>query len=149
MLQAIKFLPNYRSMDLVTSKIVRHHGAGYIQVYCPAHPKADHDGFVYAHRLLYEDHYGCCLLLWTNVHHINGIKDDNRIENLKAMTIRQHTIHHRTGVPRSEETKYKCGIHHNPNSNKVGRGPYKERSDKGKTRPAEVFQKMWKTRRGL
>lgn len=48
------------------------------------------NGYVYEHRLVYEKYYNCILLPYTVIHHINGIRDDNRIENLKPMYKAKH-----------------------------------------------------------
>jgi len=48
--------------------------------------------FVRQHRYLMEIHLGRKLLESEDVHHINGIKNDNRIENLQVIDHSEHTI---------------------------------------------------------
>jgi len=44
---------------------------------------------VFEHRFIWEKHYGRLPRGWL-VHHLNGVRDDNRIENLQAMPRKKH-----------------------------------------------------------
>ena len=71
---------------------------GYVQVYYPKHPY-NSCGYVCEHRLVVENHIGRYLRKDEVVHHINGIKDDNRIENLQIMTNSEHMKLHSINSP--------------------------------------------------
>lgn len=56
---------------------------GYVSILNPKHPYARKSGYIFEHRLVMENKIGRHLNPEERVHHINGIKDDNRPENLE------------------------------------------------------------------
>jgi len=84
---------------------------GYVYEYAPDHPAAtigeDMKGFVLQHRLVWERSNGRLLRDNEVVHHINGVRDDNRPENLVAMTNAAHMSGHKKGCHLSDEHRRK------------------------------------------
>jgi hypothetical protein len=70
---------------------------GYLMVLIPNHPFANSRGYVRQHRVVMEHSIGRFLNLDEVVHHINAIKTDNRIENLRLMSKSEHRKLESTG----------------------------------------------------
>lgn len=65
---------------------------GYVMVWAPEHPNAcigNSKAYVLEHRMVMSDHLGRPLLRTEQVHHRNGDRADNRIENLELWTTSQ------------------------------------------------------------
>jgi len=84
--------PFYKNGEYIDRK-------GYVRIRKPDHPKVCSDGYIAKHRLVYEEYYNCCLLPWTDIHHINihnlskeENKRDNSIENLQVIMHSEHSI---------------------------------------------------------
>ena len=56
------------------------------------------DDFVLEHRHIMEKHLERSLERWEHVHHRNGVKSDNRLDNLEVLTVASHTKLHHKGI---------------------------------------------------
>lgn len=63
---------------------------GYIMIYQPDHPNASHR-YILEHRIVLERKLGRLLERNEIGHHLNGIRDDNRPENLVALIPKEHS----------------------------------------------------------
>ncbi len=71
---------------------------GYILILQPTHPNARTTGYILEHRLVMATHLGRALQSNEVVHHVNGDRKDNRLENLTLLTAASHKRSHWTTI---------------------------------------------------
>jgi hypothetical protein len=76
------------------------HSQGYMRALAPDHPRADQSGYVLEHILLAEAKLGRPLEDGEEVHHLNGDRADNRLENLQVLSKSDHIRLHNGMHPR-------------------------------------------------
>jgi len=80
---------------------------GYVMRLKPEHPRANRDGYVREHILVWEQAQGVPLPRNRVIHHLNGVKDDNCPENLVAITQGEHRKLHSIRAARIKELEAK------------------------------------------
>jgi hypothetical protein len=65
---------------------------GYVYIKVRNHPDTLSNGYIPEHRYVMEKKIGRRLSKWEHVHHINGVKGDNRPENLELVNAQTHNL---------------------------------------------------------
>lgn len=101
----VRFIKNKNCVEIRKQSGKDHHswkggriikGDGYYGIWNPTHERADNQGYVYEHTLVYEKNMGKLPQKYEVVHHINLDKLDNRFENLFICGNKEHLICHRS-----------------------------------------------------
>lgn len=81
---------------------------GYIMRKVNNHPKQNKRGYVAEHRLVYERYLGRFLDSKEVIHHINGNREDNRLENLQLSIENSEHIKEYHNKARNENGQFVC-----------------------------------------
>jgi hypothetical protein len=65
---------------------------GYVMIYDPENPRATTRGYVCEHILVWEQANSKPLPSGWIIHHLNGVKNDNRPCNLAALPTKKHYL---------------------------------------------------------
>ena len=80
---------------------------GYVKIRVgKTHPFSDPNGYIYEHKLVIISAYGIEYIKGKIIHHINGDKTDNRLENLEVISRCSHNKHHNTERGRDKKGRF-------------------------------------------
>ena len=120
---------------------------GYWYIYSPDHPNRTKAKYVCEHRLVMEKQLGRLLGKEELIHHINGIKTDNRLENLMLVDNFNH-MHQHKEVFEKQKSDFK-GKHFSRKSEfKAGHNKGVPLTEEHKRRIGEANRKNAKTNVG-
>jgi hypothetical protein len=83
-------------------------GQGYWRLYLPLHQSANKSGYVFEHRLVWETAHGQQVPNGCVVHHKDGNKTNNAIDNLELLPFKMHQSMHATVSARTPERLERC-----------------------------------------
>lgn len=92
------FHPEAGTIDKISRNVVTPTAKGYMRIRLG-------DQFDYVHRLIWE-HVNGPIPKGMHIDHINGVRDDNRIENLRLVTPKEN-MQHREFLKKQREQKKK------------------------------------------
>lgn len=117
--ETIEKIKEKRALQIFNTRPINR--SGYIYIKTWDHPFCGKQGYVAEHRLIMEKHIGRFLEPEETIHHIDGNKTNNSIDNLELFATRgEHTKHaHKEvttkssfanrGIRRSPSTEFKKG----------------------------------------
>lgn len=86
-------------------RIISSHGYVKIRV-GRGHPLADPNGYAYEHLVVWVSSGRNRPINGETLHHLNGIKTDNRIENLQKLSRSRHNAEHVAGLQRDPSGRF-------------------------------------------
>lgn len=90
----------------------RNKHSGYWMLWMPWHHRAQRKGYVPEHIIVAERALGRPIYRNEHCHHINGIKDDNRAENIRVIPKGMHSAIHNIHRGQSPESRLKISLSH-------------------------------------